>query len=146
MYFAVNFRYPEEERKARQAEAEKEKASRILATTPPQAKNTNYWANGSPELAPARAMDDGRFTYLLFPANRDMPAIFEELPDGTESLVNTNVQGSWIVIHRVVKRLILRRHPYVTRVENRSFDPNGISTPTGTVTDSVQRVIRDPRP
>lgn len=146
MFFAVRFRYPDDERKAREAAAEKARAETKLATAPVVGKNFNYWACGSPEIAPDKAMDDGRFTYLQFSANRDMPAIFEVLADGKEALVNTSVEGDWIVIQRVLKRLMLRRGPLVACVENRSFDPNGISTPNGTVSDSVDRVIRNPRP
>lgn len=146
MFFAITFRYPEEERKAREAEAAKAKAANQLASTPVVPKSWNYWACGDAEIAPDSAFDDGRFTYLRFTANRDMPAIFEELSDGKEALVNTNVDGDWIVIQRVLKRVILRRGPLVACVENRSFDPNGISTPSGTVNDSVQRVLKKQRP
>lgn len=146
MFFAISFRYPEDERKAREAEAEKARAANALAAAPVVPKNWNYWACGSADIAPDAAFDDGRFTYLRFSANRDMPAIFEELADGKEALVNTNVDGDYIVIQRVLKRVILRRGPLVACLENRSFDPNGISTPTGTVSDNVKRVTRNPRP
>lgn len=146
MFFTVNFRYPEEERKARQVASEKARAENELSRTPVKPKNHNYWACGSRDLAPDAAIDDGRFTYLRFSANRDMPAIFEKQADGKEALVNTHVEGDWIVIQRVVKKLMLRRGPLVACIENRSFDPNGISTPTSTVSDDVRRVIRDPRP
>lgn len=146
MFFGVSFRYPEEERRAREAAKEKARAETELASTPVIGRNFNYWACGSAAVAPNKAMDDGRFTYLKFSANRDMPAIFEELDDGREALINTSVNGDWIVVQRVVKRLILRRGPNVACVENRSFDPNGISTPSGTVNGAVQREIRDPRP
>ena len=146
MFFGIAFRYPEEERKAREAQAEKAKAAAALASTPVVPKNSNYWACGSADIAPDAAFDDGRFMYLRYSANRDMPAIFEELADGKEALVNTNVDGDWIVVQRILKRVILRRGPLVACVENRSFDPNGISTPSGTVNDSVERVIRTPRP
>lgn len=146
MFFAVNFRYPDEERRAREAAAEKDRAERELATAPVVGKNFNYWGCGAQSIAPDAAMDDGRFTYLRFSANRDMPAIFEQLPSGKEALVNTHVEGDWIVVQRVLPRLILRRGDQVSCVENRSFDPNGMSTPTGTVSDDVRRTMRDPRP
>lgn len=146
MFFAVTFRYPEDERRAREAAAEKGRAEAALAAAPVVGTNFNYWACGSSAIAPDEAMDDGRFTYLRFSANRDMPAIFEVLEDGKEALVNTHVNGDWIVIQRVLKRLMLRRGPLVACVENRSFDPNGVSTPNGTVSVTVERTIRDPRP
>lgn len=146
MFFAVNFRYPEEERRAREAAAKKDVAENTLARTPSQGTNFNYWACGDRAVAPDYAMDDGRFTYLRFAANRDMPAIFEELRPGKEALVNTHVEGDWIVVQRVLPRLILRRGEQVACVDNRSFNPNGISTRSSTVNEDVRRVITDPRP
>jgi type IV secretion system protein VirB9 len=146
MFFAVNFRYPEDERRAKAAASDKAKAESSLAMTRIVGKNFNYWACGSKAVAPDQAMDDGRFTYLRFSANRDMPAVFEELAKGKEALVNTHVEGDWIVVQRVLPRLILRRGDQVACVENRAFDPNGVSTPTSTVSDTVRRAIRDPRP
>lgn len=139
MFFAVRFRYPEDERKAREAKREAERTASLLDNAPISVRNYNYWACGSSEVTPDEAFDDGRFTFLRFSANRDMPAIFEELTPGREALINTHVDGDWIVIHRVVKRLVLRRGPIVACVENRSFDPRGISTPTGTVSPHVER-------
>jgi type IV secretion system protein VirB9 len=146
MFFAIRFRYPDDERRAKEAAAEKAKAANALASTAVVPANWNYWACGAKEIAPDQAFDDGRFTYLRFSANRDMPAVFEELDDGKEALVNTNVDGDRIIVQRVLKRLILRRGPLVACVENRAFDADGISTPSGTVNDTVERSIRSPRP
>lgn len=146
MFFAVNFTYPDEERRAREAAAAKASAETELAMTKSKGTNFDYWACGDRSVAPDYAMDDGRFTYLRFAANRDMPAIFEELSPGKEALVNTHVEGDWIVVQRVLPRLILRRGEQVACVENRSFNPNGIPTRTSTINENVRRVITDPRP
>ena len=78
--------------------------------------------------------------------NRDMPAVYATDADGTESLVNTNVEGNEIVVHRMVRKLTLRKGAAVACVVNKSFDlDGGRDNTTGTVAPDVQRVIRGVR-
>lgn len=53
-------------------------------------------------FAPATVFDDGRFTYMRFPANTDMPAIFayDESPDAARLVDYEVIEGS-VIIHRV---------------------------------------------
>lgn len=146
MMFQINFRYPDEiaARAAAEAEAQ-EVQSRLNGTTDPEAQNWNYWATGSQEVTPSRALDDGRFTYLTFSNNREMPAIYVVNPDGSESLVNTSIdpdRPDTIVVHNIGRQLVLRKGNSVACVFNHSYDPEGVTNTTGTTTPGVQRVIR----
>lgn len=146
MFFQINFRYPDEEAALAKAKAEALELKAKLNDTPePEPKNWNYWAKGSQEITPSRAFDDERFTYLEFPNNREIPAVFVVDADGNESLVNIHVDPEnpgRVVIHRVVKRIMLRKGNAVTCIFNQSYDPDGIGNPTGTTAPGVHRVIR----
>ena len=150
LIYALSFRYPEE---AATRQAAKEKAADLKARLsndkikPGEEKkasdNLDYWVSGSPEISPTAARDDGRFTYLTFTNNRDMPAIYTVDAEGNEALVNTNVEGNTIIVHRVVPRLTLRKGNAVACLRNKSFDfDGGRDNTTGTVAPDVERVIK----
>lgn len=66
----------------------------------------DYWVAGSQEVSPSGAHDDGRFVYLIFNNNADMPAVYQTDDSGKESLVNTHVtSGNTIVVHRLTEKL-----------------------------------------
>ena len=146
MFFQVNFKYPEEAKK----KAEKIRLAKALEnelnTSPvSNAGNKNYWAKGSEELIPNKAFDDKRFTYLTFANNKEMPAIFVVNSDGTESLVNTNIDPldkDTIIIRKITKQFVLRKGNAVACVFNQSYDPNGISNVNGTTSSTVKRVLK----
>ena len=158
LIFSLSFRYPDEDaRKAKEFEVREEVENRLVESenavnkTPAEidraATNYDYWVSGSEEISPTAARDDGRFIYLTFSNNRDMPAVYEVGKDGRESLVNTNVtNGNTIVVHRMVSQLMLRKGSLVASVVNKSFDLNGgRDNRTGTVSPRVQRVIKGAR-
>ncbi len=91
-----------------------------------------------------QAKVDGRFIYLTFTNNRDMPAVYSVDEQGNEALINTNViDGNTIVIQRMVRHLMLRKGSAVASVVNKSFDlDGGIDNITGTVSPDVERVIK----
>ena len=105
--------------------------------------------DGIRDLVRSRGLGDvykrqGRFIYLTFSNNRDMPAIYSVDDEGNESLINTSViDSNTIVIQRMVPRLMLRKGKAVASVINKSFDMNGgTDNKTGTVAKDVQRVIK----
>jgi type IV secretion system protein VirB9 len=66
--------------------------------TQPQVVNANYaLAEGkaSADIVPTLVFDDGRFTYFRFGGQRDVPAVFHVLGDGSETLVNTWKTTCW---------------------------------------------------
>jgi len=156
LIFSLTFRYPDEdaaklaanEKKAAQQLVDNKVQSKLAASVGKKDsdKNYNYWVAGSTEISPTSAFDDGRFIFLAFSNNRDMPAIFEVDKEGNESLINTNVVGNTIVIQRMIPELILRKGKSVASVVNRSFDLNGgIDNTSGTVAPDVKRVIKEVR-
>jgi type IV secretion system protein VirB9 len=141
--YRVEFRYPEEEaekaKKALEAQAAKVK---LDAKTAP--RNWNYSMQVGPDsegIAPTLAYDDGRFTYLKFPNNRDFPAVFLVAADKTESLVNTHVDKDVMVIQRVTSELVLRLGNAVVGIYNDSYDIDGVPANGGTTVPGVKRVI-----
>ena len=82
--------------------------------------NFNYQISGSKEIALMRAFDDGQFTYLQFGNSVDVPAIFVVDREAKESLVNSRVEGQYVVIERVATQFTLRNGSVVACLFNRS--------------------------
>lgn len=112
---------------------------------PPALVNAQYSvATGaaSADIVPTVVFDDGRFTYLQFPNNLEIPAAFEAKPDGSESLVNLRMEGDYLVADRVCRRLMLRLGQAVVSVVNEAFDLDGRAPAQGTTTPGVERQVR----
>ena len=119
-------------------------AERLQA--PPELQNSHYSVAegpGSEDIVPALIFDDGRFTYLRLPGNRELPAVFAVLGDGSETLVNTRMEGDLMVVDRVSRRLMLRAGSAVVGVWNEAFDRDGQPPVNGTTVPGVQRVLRN---
>lgn len=151
LIYALSFRYPDEEAAKAAAksksEAVKSRLSEMkskLAAARKEGENYDYWVAGSQEISPTAARDDGRFIYLTFNNNRDMPAVYSVDEDGNEALINTNVvDGNTIVVQRLVRQLKLRKGNAVACVVNKAFELNGgTDNTTGTVAPDVERVIK----
>lgn len=123
--------------------AEEQVAERLKAAV--QVLNSNYSvAEGaaSQDIVPALIFDDGRFTYIRFPGNREVPAVFHVLPDGGETLVNTRMEDDLLVVDRVSRRLMLRAGQAVVGVWNEAFDLDGVPPADGTTVPGVGRLLR----
>jgi type IV secretion system protein VirB9 len=151
LVFSLSFRYPDEELAKQQALAKAEQQQAIkrdvqsrLETAKSEVRNYDYWLAGALEVSPTEVHDNGRFTRLIFGNNRDMPAIYAVDSEGEESLINANVEGNAIVVHRVYRKLILRKGNYVACLVNKSFDfDKGRDNTSGTVAPDVQRVLKE---
>jgi type IV secretion system protein VirB9 len=111
----------------------------------PQVVNTRYSiaeGDSSQDIVPSLVFDDGRFTYFRFPGNREVPAVFHVLGDGTETLVNARMEDDLLVVDRVSRRLMLRAGSAVVGVWNESFDLDGITPAAGTTVPGVERVLK----
>ncbi|MEO5696417.1 MAG: TrbG/VirB9 family P-type conjugative transfer protein [Burkholderiaceae bacterium] len=118
-------------------------AERLAAAPVPV--NWNYAlaeGKGSDDIVPTLVFDDGRFTYLKFPNNREVPAAFHVLPDGTETLLNTRMEGELLVVDRVSRRLVLRSGSAVVGIWNEAFDLDGAPPHGGTTVPGVERVVK----
>lgn len=145
--YRVEYRYPDDELAAAKALAEKNRA-RAKLDAKPAPRNWNYSmqiGDASENIAPTMAYDDGRFTYLKFPNNRDFPSAFLVAADKTESLVNSHIDPAMpdtLVLQRVSKEMILRLGNAVVGIYNDSFDPDGVPAHQGTTVPGVMRVIK----
>lgn len=89
--------------------------------------NTNYtWkgSSGDAALAPTAAWDDGRFTRLEYNHGGELPVFFKVLPDGTEALVNYNIDDKakeTIVLQEVVQLVRARLNEQVIEIRNRGY-------------------------
>jgi type IV secretion system protein VirB9 len=118
-------------------------AERLAAK--PTVLNTQYAlaeGAGSVDIVPTLVYDDGRFTYLRFPGNREVPAVFHVLGDGSETLVNARMEDDTLVVDRVSRRLMLRAGSAVVGIWNEAFDLEGSPAKGSTTVPGVQRVLK----
>lgn len=153
-FFKVVFRYPREEAAAAQAAATQAAYSRAVALEAGAIRsaldiavlegkrNLNYSVQGSSALQPSEITDNGQFTALRFPNQRELPAFFAVNPDGSESIVPFDVRDEFVVIHGVFAQLRLRRGKEVLCVFNEARDFYGRDPKTGTASSVVERTPR----
>lgn len=113
--------------------------------TRPQVVNWQYAVAegvGSQDIVPSLVFDDGRFTYLRFAGNREVPAVFHVLGDGSETLVNARMEDELLVVDRVSRRLMLRAGSAVVSLSNEAFDLDGRPPRDGSTVPGVRRVLR----
>ena len=67
-----------------------------------------YRLSGEHSLRPSRISDDGQHTYVEFPRDAAIPAIYSVDERGRESLVNGMMRDDLFVIDEVVPRLVFR--------------------------------------
>lgn len=145
-YLTVWYRYPDQDAAKQQAAAERQRTRDLLASGVPGAKrNYAYSEQGSSQIAPSSAWDDGTATYLTFAANASMPAVYVVGEDGKESLVNTSVQGDVLQVHKVAPKLVLRSGDLVTCLFNDGYDSVGKRSETSTVSPDVERILKGKR-
>lgn len=94
------------------------------------------------DIVPSLIFDDGRFTYLRLPGNREVPAAFHVLADGTETIVNARMEDDLLVVDRVSRRLVLRAGSAVVGIWNDAFDLEGLPPADGTTVAGVRRSLR----
>ena len=130
--YLLRFHYPSDEARAiakkRRADAQRhERALQImLKLNGSQAYNTGdlnyrYYGKGDKAIAPTTIWDDGRFTYIQYADNRDLPAIYKVNPDGSEMLLNSHMEEDVIVVHETAPKLIIRLGESVLGVENKGY-------------------------
>lgn len=147
VFYRVEFRYPIEKAESIRKEVEQEYTSDLQRSSPIP-RNHEYsmrLGKRSQGIAPTMAFDDGLFTYLRFPGNRDFPTVFIVDAEGQESKVNTHVHESAadvLVIHRVANEFVLRLGKQVVAVENNRFDPEGQPPIDGSTVPGVTRLIK----
>jgi type IV secretion system protein VirB9 len=145
--FGLRFRYPQDEKAAAASALTAQAVAlerRIVDLKLDRAvvegrRNLNYGVQGATALQPSEVSDNGRFTVMRFPANQQVPAIYQVESSGTESLIPFDVRGEFVVVHAVVRQLRLRRGRDVLCIYNQAFEPYGVNPATGTAAPDVQR-------
>ena len=146
--YRLTFAYPEEDAKRKALEIEQSKLREKL-TPEVNAKNWDYVmqvGDKSRSIAPIKAFDDGRFTYLSFAQNSEIPAMFIVTETGQETLINSHISAhspDTIVIQRISKQLVLRLDSAVVGVTNQAFDTISVDTLSGSTVKGVQRMIKE---
>ena len=143
MMFAIDFRYPAEQQRAEYKQQQRQLLKQQLNSgQPPHIVNQAYFYKGDDSIAPIKAFDDSRFTYLTFNRKQDLPAIYIINSDNSESLVNSNVNPHFpdtIIIERVVRQLVLRQGNSVACVFNQNFAKE---QPARYQTSNIPHVVR----
>ena len=105
MAYTVRFSYP-----ASQADS-------IADEAPTREVQGSYRLSGARALRPSRIADDGRHTYIEWPREATLPAVYAIDPEGRESLVNGAMRDDLFVIDAVASRLVFRIDQHVARAE-----------------------------
>jgi type IV secretion system protein VirB9 len=149
-YFYVKYRYPADEAEQRKLEsaararaAQAGLADQVLALHEAYGpRNWRYSAQGAQALQPQSVYDNGKVTTFAFVGNQEMPAIYIENSDGSESLVPKSVDGNLVLVHALSRKFILRRGGDALCVFNEAYDRVGINPDTNTTSPSVERVVK----
>lgn len=145
--YRVEFKYPADEAAIAKNLAAKHRAEAKLDATP-EPRNWNYSmqiGDSAENIAPTMAYDDGRFTYLRFPNNRDFPSAFLVAADKSESIVNSHIDPAApdvLVLQRVSREMVIRLGNAVVGIYNDSFDADGIPANEGTTVAGVKRILK----
>ncbi|WP_223806818.1 P-type conjugative transfer protein TrbG [Novosphingobium sp. LASN5T] len=121
---ALSWTYPADQLIALKAAAEQARAAQPIASglTVDQLHFGYVISGDQPAWRPLRAFDDGRQTYIEFPASLgvgEAPPLFLVDGKGTASLVNYRVQGRYYVVDRIFDIAELRlglKHQDVVRI------------------------------
>jgi len=108
MAYIVRFEYPQP------AEDESEVETAVAG---------RYRISGARSLRPTRMGDDGRHTYIEWPAAAPLPAVYAVAADGSESLINGAMRGDMFVLDSVERRLAFRIDRRVAHAERKSNRP-----------------------
>lgn len=147
--YVLKFRYLDTEAKKAAAEAAAE-AKRVSITAAARAErrsiNTDYvWKGTNKLLAPTGAFDDGRFTRLIYNHAGEMPVFFKVLPDGSEALINSNIDKndrSIVQLHEVIRTIRARLNDDVVEIINNNYTLPNLNT-TGSSAPGVVRVEKE---
>lgn len=154
-FFKVRLRYPEYEALQARVAAQRAQLTAALAAQNGAIKaaldigvlegtrNLNYKVQGTSALQPSEVSDNGQFTVLRFPNQREVPAIFTVNPDGSEATASFDVRDEFVVVHGVYKEMRLRRGKVVLCIYNESPNFYGRDPKTDTASKVVERTTEN---
>jgi type IV secretion system protein VirB9 len=138
--YVLRFTYPPDPSRTAEVAAGNRVDAQLTAAAAVRPTNIDYWYCGAPSLRPTVASDDGVHTRLRFGAHAELPAIFVRNDDGSDSLLNFSMDGGDVIVHRVARRLIVRRGKLIGCIVNQGFAGGGTRLDSGTVAPDVQRI------
>ncbi|MCD8459786.1 TrbG/VirB9 family P-type conjugative transfer protein (plasmid) [Xylella taiwanensis] len=146
--YILRFRYPDTE--AAKAAAEAKRVQMVAASRAEKTViNTDYvWRGDNALLKPTAAYDDGRFTRLVYDHSGELPVFFKVLPDGTEALLNSNVDPEHkqtVVLHEVIRIVRARMGDQVIEIINKAYRLPKFNE-TGTSVPGAMRVDKSVQP
>ncbi|EIF32249.1 type IV secretory pathway, VirB9 component [Burkholderia sp. Ch1-1] len=148
---ALNYSYPDDDRKAMAVKTNAERVKEALASASSQGlTNMSYSRSddaGTVDIQPENVWDDFRFTYFKFPANAELPDIFYINSAGKETTPNVHIEGpnhNIIVAENVARQWRIRSKDKVIGVLNTNYNPALGANPSGTVSPYVRRVLKQP--
>lgn len=144
--YAVRFMYPANPILKESLTPEQRVARDLNLAQRKRSRNVDYWFCGDATIKPVAASDDGVHTRLTFAAKAELPAIFVSNDDGSESLLNFNMDEGDVVIHRVAARFIVRRGRLTGCIVNKHFVGGGERLDSGTIAPDVTRERKEIAP
>lgn len=90
-------------------------ADSVADEAPTKEIQGSYRLSGAKALRPSRIADDGRHTYIEWPRDAALPAVYALDEEGRESLVNGAMRDDLFVIDAVAPRLVFRIDQHVAR-------------------------------
>ncbi len=144
--YAVRFMYPAKPSAQGSLTPEERVARDLALAQKSRPRNVDYWFCGNSAIKPIAASDDGVHTRLTFPAKAELPAIFVRNDDGSESLLNFNMDAGDLVIHRVAARFVVRRGRLTGCIVNKGFAGSGERLESGTIAPDVTRERKEASP
>ena len=109
MAYTIRFRYPGDEESVGQGGAAPDEAPGVGTV------EGRYRVSGDRALRPTGISDDGVHTYIEWPPDRALPAVYSVDERGGESLVNGMMRDDLFVIDSVAPRLVFRIDQHVAR-------------------------------
>ncbi|WP_440963961.1 TrbG/VirB9 family P-type conjugative transfer protein [Massilia sp. GER05] len=142
-FMTVYFRYPAAEHAASAEPSAAEQARALLDASPPVA-NRRYSVQGSSELAPVEAWDDGRTTFLRFRATGSVPAVYSVRSgeDALEQIESPVMKDDVMQVPGVHRKLVMRIGREVACVFNDGFDQDARRPATSTASAQVDRILK----
>lgn len=151
--YKLSFNYPMDEKAKIEAENNATKAQNDKKEIEKKLERTSIPRNweffmkvnqGSEDIAPNFAYDDGVFTYLGFDTTKTFPSVFMSENDN-ESILNTHVKkdGKYdvLVVHKVTKQILLRSGSKLVGILNAGYGKNPIPETRQTSSDQVEREV-----
>lgn len=83
--------------------------------------NFDYGLEGEADWMPSQVFDDGKFTWIRLRKSQDLPAVFALNGNGDAELVNTNIRGEYLIIQRVLPRILMKLGKTEVKAINRKL-------------------------